>query len=317
MDLWILCARCHSHVPGVEIEATSSLLKHEPDDWPPGGIPGASQRCWVCGFMNGPEVVRESLAALWLINAKLERAERERLLVTIKDLVRTQADLAAALARIESEQPQLSRLRRLIPHGQANVLAFLALVIGLATLTENTLADRDDLRDLLVPKNSSQLSWISYPGRESLYQRKPASFVGQAALSPGRRLCVVRVNRNFPPQRPAETSYSFNWVSVSSITGQWVQNVFVHGNRSLVSALIFVIIDPREWSAQTRMIIEECQAGNSVLTREVLALVPACGPMLRWRHLVSGNRGDEIRIDSSWPDLERSTIGDLLPKPGS
>jgi hypothetical protein len=90
----------------------------------------------VPSLVNGPEAIRDSLAILYTVrNAALQRAEAHRITAELERLKGAQHGLAKAVDALTTVEPKLIGLRRLVPRGQANVLAFL---VSSLTLAENT-----------------------------------------------------------------------------------------------------------------------------------------------------------------------------------
>jgi hypothetical protein len=170
--------------------------------------------CPHCGKSSGPESQQESGDLLRaLMGMSLSGAELAKLRAALFSLNRTEIS-EEATRNMLAENPKARGIARMIPEGQANVIAFLALAVALLTLLESAIADWPSLSKFFSPESrgkgstpssmkhthSSQAN--SLRNRISLDHPKPGSILhpdyykptrwdGQLKNSPGYVLCSI------------------------------------------------------------------------------------------------------------------------------
>jgi len=89
---------------------------------------------------------------LRLIAGLSPTSEEIRILIeVIRRVTAERRSAEAAVREIETKAGRLGAVVRLVPRGQGNILAFLALVVAIATLVENTLGDLGKLLPKRTP----------------------------------------------------------------------------------------------------------------------------------------------------------------------
>jgi len=143
MEVPVRCGRCGTvHGSGLVIPPESLLRWLQHAESTPDAFRGPFARCPTCNSLNSPSALVESHA----VGHELHRASSD--LREIRDLI---SELETKIYQtrpspavddvINKAHLSAGGLSRLIPQGQANVLAFLALVVSIATLVEQTLVD--------------------------------------------------------------------------------------------------------------------------------------------------------------------------------
>ncbi|HEX5115495.1 MAG TPA: hypothetical protein VFW65_09905 [Pseudonocardiaceae bacterium] len=153
--------------------------------------PGTGDLCPVCRNPLGAPAQRESGKLLAELDGKLTRADVEFVRVLLRELVASR-DPEVTRHKIESDTGPVGRLATFLPRGYADTVAVLALVVALATLAEQTVADFHSappppadhgLQPLLFGKKGSTLALDSpRPGRIQLDQ--PWTFSGTFQPAP-------------------------------------------------------------------------------------------------------------------------------------
>lgn len=155
---------------------------------------GTGELCPVCRNPLGVPALRESGKLLAELDGQLSQADVDFVRVLLKELVASR-DPEVTRRKLESDTGPLGRLGPFLPRGYADTVAFLALLVALATLAEQTVADfrttpaapspPEDhaLKPLLFSKKGSTLALDSpRPGRVHLDQ--PWTFRGTFQPAP-------------------------------------------------------------------------------------------------------------------------------------
>ncbi|MET7461262.1 hypothetical protein [Nonomuraea sp. NPDC005501] len=192
MELPILCSRCGAHFQsGVELPAASSLFEFDPYKMPLDSIPKAKRPCPICAYINDHEPVLHTLGVLYTVRmAALRRDEQERLINKIAQLEESQCNPGQVINEILDEEPKVAGLRRLVPRGQANILAFIALLVSSVTLLENMLGDLKDLKELFDGPPENGLKMDYYPHRK-LHFLSPIKCGGSATMLESNSLVAI------------------------------------------------------------------------------------------------------------------------------
>lgn len=153
--------------------------------------PGTGDLCPVCRNPLGAPARRESGKLLAELDGELSSADAEFVRVLLRELVASR-DPEATRRKIESDTGPVGRLATLLPRGYADTVAFLALVVALATLAEQTVADfhsapspPDDhgLDPLLFSKKGSTLA-LDSPRPMRIQLDQPWTFSGTFRPAP-------------------------------------------------------------------------------------------------------------------------------------
>jgi len=154
MDLPVRCVHCNTVFSSGLILPSEYLFKNKIETIT--NASGASiPICLRCGRSSGPESRQESgdLFKI-LMGMPLSAAELEKLRAVLLPLIKTKISEEAA-KELLTKNPKLHGIAKMLPRGQANVIAFLALVVALLTLVESIIADWPSLSKILSPESRS------------------------------------------------------------------------------------------------------------------------------------------------------------------
>ncbi|GII26999.1 hypothetical protein Pmi06nite_04410 [Planotetraspora mira] len=302
MELPILCARCGTHFQsGTDIPPTSSLFEFDPRKMPLGGIPRAGEPCPICGFLNGSEAIRDTLAIIYTVRtAALRREETARLAAAIDALRESQAGVEEAVAALADREPKVSGLRRVIPRGQGNTVAFLALLVSCLTLAENILGDLPALKEVFREDGSS-LDVLAYPRLYIATQGEmtKVTFTGRARLRDGFSLFAIPLSNTrvgMGARGPMRGQIACHHIPVVASMWHWRFPRPFPGLQLTRVDLVLL----RAGSESERRVKRTCaRTRNATLTHEELALdsISLTGPAFRW----SNTPGEEHRTMSVPP----------------
>ncbi|MEV6041181.1 hypothetical protein AB0L65_59480 [Nonomuraea sp. NPDC052116] len=233
--------------------------------------------------------------------AALRRDEQERLINKIAQLKGSQCDSEHAINEIIDEEPKIAGLRRLVPRGQANILAFIALLVSSVTLLENMLGDLKDLKELFdgSPKNDLKMDY--YPHRK-LHFLSPIKCGGSATMLENNSLVAIILSdifRVWADDRSAPYSVMFEHIPV--VDGRWELDQPEY--YSVPDILCLTIVENLSEIAQ----LAQSDCVGKLPTEEGLKQFSLVGPAVRWK-----NTSDpKARIREQIPG-RRFTLYDML-----